>query len=799
MGRILSATPITSRPVPELLAPAGSPACLPAAVAGGADAVYLGVGRFSARARAQNFELEHLEHHVDFLHNHGLRCYVTLNTLLRDLELPAAMATAAAVAEAGADAVILQDLGLWRTIRHELPKLEIHASTQMTVHTPEQIEVLADLGVRRIILARELSLGEIEQCAQTAQRRGIEIECFVHGALCYSFSGQCSMSALATGRSANRGACEQCCRFDFDDGHRRGPLLSLSDLNLLDHIPQLVAAGVACLKIEGRLKGPEYVYTVCQAYRAALDSWQQGDTLDSARWQQRLREVFARGFTTGPMTGELGENSRVVKAGSLTEPDARLLRVLRSKGTAVLESVQEIRAGQGFAFVLANGAEGGFLVTRARRDGAKMWRCSVRIAAHGPRLPEHLALWRNTDQQHDAEGRRAMARFAVPPAQPATVSLDIEVVVRLGHPLALRGRSADGRFAEVDGPVVERARKHPLDKAMLQRTVGALGGSGFRPGNWTLELDPDGFVPASMLKMLRRELVASLLAQPLPSPRRWRLPEPELRAHSPILIAVAADLPTARSLLAAGADQVWLDDPRLDLWQKEPPRLGSTFPGLWLRHPATAPVSPHLKALGLPVAAGHLGVLRAAVEAGLEVVADLGLNVANHATADVLLEFGAKAAVVSMEIDTEHIPDLVTRSRLPCFAVAAGRRLLMSSRQDHGLEAGQLRRLTMVQDQRPYSIERHVAGVTLIREAQYFDRLYVLTTTLPSLAGVLLETGPLPKEHAVALINHTLERVAGLAGEPCGRFSAGQLTVDDQRLVPPDSKPSAKMPPKSPK
>jgi U32 family peptidase len=727
-------------------------------VAGGADAVYLGVGRFSARARAQNFDLEFLAHHVDYLHSHGLRCYVTLNTLLRDLELPAAVATAVAVAGAGADAVILQDLGLWRVIRRELPDLEMHVSTQMTVHTPEQIEVLADLGARRIILARELSLGELERCTQTAHRRGIEVECFVHGALCYAFSGQCSMSALGTGRSANRGACEQCCRFDFDDGHRRGPLLSLSDLNLLDHIPELAAAGVSCLKIEGRLKGPEYVYTVCQAYRAALDAWEMEETLDSAPWQRRLREVFARPFTTGPITGELGESCRVIETGlRRTESDARLLRVSRSKGTAELASNQEIRAGQGFAYVLEDGGEGGFLITNARRDGSELWHCAIRIAARGPHLPENLALRRNTDQQRDAENRRIMARFAVPPPRSSAVSLDIEVVTRLGHPLGLRVRSADGRFAEVDGPVVERARQQPLDESLLQRTVGALGGSGFRLGQWTLQLDPEVFVPASTLKSLRRELVENLAAQPVPSPERWQLPDPRQRSWSPILVAVAANVPMARSLLAAGADQVWLDDPNLDLWREDPPRLEATFPGLWLRHPSTAPVSPHLQTLGMPVVAGHLGVLRAAVEAGLEVVADVGLNMANYATADALAELGAKAAVASLEINSEQIHDLVTRSKLPCYAIAAGRRLLMSSRQDHGLAAGNRRPLTVVQDQHPYTIERHIAGLTLIREAQDLDQLRSFGTALPGLAGFVLETGTMPEEHSLALVSSALK------------------------------------------
>ncbi len=350
----------------------------------------------------------------------------------------------------------------------------------------------------------------------------------------------------------------------------------------------------------------------------------------------------------------------------------------------------------------------------------------------------------------------------------AAVTLDIDATARLGHPLVLRARSADGRSAEIEGPVVERACRQPLDESLLQRTVGALGGSGYRPGEWTLQLDPEVFVPASTLKALRRRLLEDLTAQPVSIPERWQLPHPQQRSWPPILAAVAADVPMARDLLAAGADQVWLDDPRLDLWRDEPPRIESTAPGLWLRHPAAAPVSPHLKTLGLPVVAGHLGVLRAAVEAGLEVIADAGLNVANHAAAAALAELGARAAVLSLELDAEQIPDLVARSALPCLAVAAGRRLLMASRQDHGLAAGDRQRLSAMQDQRSYTIERHIAGLTLIREAQDLDKILGFATALPGLAGIVLETGTLPIEQALAVVRHAAEVLDGFAG-PRGR------------------------------
>jgi putative protease len=322
----------TRQRVPELLSPAGSPACLPAAVAGGADAVYLGLQRFSARARAENFRVEELGETVGFLHEHGLRCCVTLNTLLHDLELPAAVETARLISEAGTDAVILQDLGLWRVLRRELPALTLYASTQMTVHSREQIEVLAALGARRIILARELSLDEIGACAATAAGLGVEVECFVHGALCYAYSGQCQMSFFAAGRSANRGACIQSCRFTYDLDGNESSHLAMRDLSLLERIPEVIATGVASLKIEGRLKGPEYVFTVCRAYRDALTAAAEGREFDADARRTELREVFSRPFTLGPAFGELGEAARQAEARDADEPaDAELVRISRRR------------------------------------------------------------------------------------------------------------------------------------------------------------------------------------------------------------------------------------------------------------------------------------------------------------------------------------------------------------------------------------------------------------------------------------------------------------------------------------
>ena len=265
-------------PAPELLAPAGDWESLRAAVANGADAVYFGLDQFNARARAANFATDRLPEVVAFLHARNVRAFVAFNTLIFADELAAAADYVKMIAEAGGDAVIVQDLGLARLVRETAPDLEVHASTQMTLTEPRGIRWAKDrLGVTRVVLPRELSIGEVRKV--TAEG-GVPTEVFVHGALCVSYSGQCLTSEALGGRSANRGQCAQACRLPYEmivDGTKRdlgdrAYLLSPQDLAAHDHVGQLADAGVTSFKIEGRLKGPHYVAAATQAYRAAIDA-----------------------------------------------------------------------------------------------------------------------------------------------------------------------------------------------------------------------------------------------------------------------------------------------------------------------------------------------------------------------------------------------------------------------------------------------------------------------------------------------------------------------------------------------
>lgn len=285
----------------ELLAPAGSPEAVTAAVQSGADAVYLGYGNFNARRNAKNFSREEAAAAVSYCHLRGAKVYLTMNTLLTDRELPAAAQVAAEASDMGADAVLVQDLGVARMLRQTVPDLTLHASTQMSLHSLDGVKMAADLGLKRVVLSRELSRQAIEHICTHSP---IEIEVFVHGALCMCYSGQCFFSSVIGGRSGNRGLCAQPCRLRYGWGDSADAYpLSLKDMSLAQYLRQLRKMGVACVKIEGRMKRPEYVAIVTGIYSKLIHENRE----PTAEELRQLQQAFSRqGFTDGYYVNQTG-------------------------------------------------------------------------------------------------------------------------------------------------------------------------------------------------------------------------------------------------------------------------------------------------------------------------------------------------------------------------------------------------------------------------------------------------------------------------------------------------------------
>src|SRR5512138_3037161 len=348
-------TLMADRHIPELLAPAGSLDAVRAAVANGADAVYLGTSRFNARDEGAQLTLDELEEACRIAHARQRRIYLTLNILTKPAELADALMLLGDAVDRGIDAVIVQDMGLIRLTRRIYPQLEIHGSTQMTVHDAAGAAVVAELGVSRVVLARENTLDDIRAIRASVPTLGLES--FVHGALCISYSGQCLMSGMISERSANRGSCAQSCRKDYvladaatGDELDRGYLISAKDLAATDHLAEIAEAGIACLKVEGRKKKPEYVATVTSGYRGFLDRLASGDrTPPSPTEIEPLVQIYSRGFTGGMYGGRAGRDYV-----TRTQPDNRgevLGSVVSAdRGTITIEVSQPVLVGDGLGF-----------------------------------------------------------------------------------------------------------------------------------------------------------------------------------------------------------------------------------------------------------------------------------------------------------------------------------------------------------------------------------------------------------------------------------------------------------------
>ena len=343
--------------LPELLAPAGDMDCLVAAVNGGADAVYLGARSFGARAYAKNFDIDELSRAVVLCHLHGVKVYVAFNTLINDGEMADALALAGELCRVGVDALIVADLGLVRRLRAELPEMELHASTQMSIHNREGADLAYSLGCTRVVLAREVNG---ENIARVTADCLPETEVFLHGALCVCHSGQCLFSSLVGGRSGNRGECAQPCRLPYSGGYP----LSLTDLSLAEHIPSLIKSGVASLKIEGRMKSPDYVYTVTSIYRRLLDECRQ----PTKKEVEMLLRAFSRGgFTDGYYTGKIESKSML---GVRSKDDKAASR----EGKASLENsvITPTRVKISASVSIKEGAPATLTLDLVTADGRKM-------------------------------------------------------------------------------------------------------------------------------------------------------------------------------------------------------------------------------------------------------------------------------------------------------------------------------------------------------------------------------------------------------------------------------------------
>jgi putative protease len=671
---------------PEVLAPAGDMDALRAAVAAGADAVYFGLSRFNARARATNFDRAGLDEAIGYLHRHGVKGYVTLNTLVFDSELGAMEESLRACAEAGVDAVIVQDLAVAQMARALVPDLPVHASTQMTCTDADAVEFARGLGARRVILARELSLDDI---AAIRRDTDAELEVFVHGALCIAYSGQCLTSEAIGGRSANRGACAQACRLPYSlvvdgalrDTGDRAFLLSPEDLEASDHVAALAALGVSSIKIEGRLKGPAYVAASTRLYRAAVDG---AEAADREAPRAAALQMFSRGSGEGFFAGV--DHQRLVDGRTCDHRGVVAGEVLGT-GTAQGKTWVRVRAavalarGDGVLVEGGRGGEGelGGRVWLLRVDGKDVASAAIGDAVElwlGPERPVQTVVpGRRLFRTHDPAAERAVEDTTA--RQPYREAVDITVSGAVGELPRFEARSARGRRAAVtgDAPVLA-AQGRATDEAALRDKLGRLGDTPFALGAVDNQLGEGAMIAPAALNRARRALAAALLAD-APGPWSTTLTTasellaaatPPDRAPPPGgLFVLCRTLPQAHAALDAGADGVVLDFLELTgtgaAVRALRERSGSvhiTLAPPRIRKPGEEKIDRYLLGLGPDaLLVRSLGALRQAASGGPPRIGDASLNVTNRLTAATVLGAGLAAFTPGFDLDAAQVTALV--------------------------------------------------------------------------------------------------------------------------------------------
>lgn len=507
--------------IPELLSPVGSREALTAAVQNGADAVYLGGKAFSARQYANNFDRDELKESVYYAHVRGVKVYVTVNTLLNDAEFSELVEYLKFLYEIGVDAIIIQDLGVARVASELLPGLPLHASTQMTVHNIAGVEALKEHNFQRIVLARELGLKEI---AEIKRKTGVELEVFVHGALCVCYSGQCLMSSMIGGRSGNRGRCAQPCRMEYALVDRNGHvladpketgfhLLSPKDLNMLRHLPELSEAGVSSLKIEGRMKRPEYVAIVTRIYREALDRYMHSPEeyhVDENEIKE-LGQIFNRGFTTGYFFGKPGKDMM-----SFKRPNNRGIRLGRVTKSSWADKTAEIlleevlRIGDGIEFWVSEGGRKGQVVNRILLDGKQVEEAyagqKVQITAEGK-----IKAGDRVFKTHDTQLISAAEQSYKSSKEIKKIPLKFSIKAMIGQPFIITvSDDMKNTYTAVSGFAGQEAIKKPLTRESLKDQLDRLGNTPYSLNDFEAEIEENVMVPVSEINETRRKAIEGL-------------------------------------------------------------------------------------------------------------------------------------------------------------------------------------------------------------------------------------------------------------------------------------------------
>jgi len=689
----------------ELLAPAGSFESLKAAISNGADSVYLGGGKHNARINAANFTETELAAAFDYAHERGKKVYVTLNTLIKNHELSDGLRFAEYIYKEGADAVIVQDIGLVRLIKEYLPDFCIHASTQMTLANSEAVKTVEAMGVKRVVLPRELTLEEIRAISE---KTSAELEVFVHGALCVCYSGQCLMSSFIGGRSGNRGLCAQPCRLTWSlsqDGRGYGNssyLISPRDLMTIDLLPLLKDSGIDSLKIEGRMKSPEYVAIVTSIYRKYLDVLENvGDK--NFHVEEADKEILMQAFNRGGFTRGFLEGNRNFRKLVYTKhpknqgvllgqvSDTRPLYVKIKLNTS-------LSMGDGIEIFDLSGDVVSFLVTsildkgqqvRYAKAGTEVWIGDVKTA-----VKKGSQVYRTLSRPLFDGARKTFEQKEIP-----SIPLDMELILKEGERARLTVIDPDGDSVDIISEVpAEKAVNKALSNERIREQLDKTGGTPYYLRKCSIFSDNESTMPISALNAMRRKALEDIKEQRIkkhkrPSPqnfesfyKEWTTGKGQKEKPEKLFLsAYFHTIPDSIGELNDYLDRVYLPVAAL----KELNKLKEGFDGeiyIWtpsiLKDDELNDVTEGLRILAPfidGIAYGNLGINKICKEAflGIPLCAEPSINIFNDASVKVVEKLDTATAVLSPELNLKEVKGIAS-SNLKLEVIVYGRIPLMT-------------------------------------------------------------------------------------------------------------------------
>ncbi len=707
--------PLTCTP-PEILAPAGDPEALRAAIKGGADAVYLGVGQLNARQGANNFSVEELRDNIDLAHTYGVKVFIALNIPLKQHEIQEAIDIVHKAYAYNIDAIILEDLGLFFLLKEHFPDLPLHASTQMTIHNPQGVDFIGDAGASRVILSRELTT---EQVKSIIDKTSVEIELFVHGALCYSFSGRCLFSTAITDRSANRGACFQPCRRPYKlsvngqiiDNKLVGDYpISCAELCTFPGLKDIINTGVKSLKIEGRMKKPEYVTASARTYKTVAekicDTGENFSAEELEEMENELAKLFYRGFTRGFVLDEKDVTQRKYSAnyGAYLGIVDNITKSSQ-EGELTITPLHDIKVNDGISIntririigcrvhgILVNGE-----TVQIARKGEK---ATLLISAKTSKsIRKHDEVYVSTDPQlleslHNIELQ--------------TTPLVITIHARKGEKLHINVKSRSMETEATSDYIVQEAKSSPTSKEQIIATLGKLGDTTFHVEDIVLDVDDNIFIPLGALSGTRREAVEELFNSRFPREGRnrscptvstgYKREISKGESKAPLLSVEVSEIDSIFTASKSGADIVYAPIHLFTELMNEDNILRTN--GLKEKDVEFVLITPQvsfeeempaLKELmqqvtdaGFKLACSNFGTVRLANELDAAFVAQKEFNTFNAYTTNAFRTSGAYRVTLSSELNLEETQEVCINAdpHIQIEIMAHGRELLLVTKND---------------------------------------------------------------------------------------------------------------------